>query len=496
MAALPRERLAVTAPPAAPNLLQSVVSNAVSLTGGRILLALLRFVVALVIVQRAGLERFGEFALILSFVLVAEWLSDFGLADVAVRQIAANQQRLNATMGAFAVSKGAQGLVAAAIMWGTLALLGYPDHMVRSGMIAGGAVILYSGVQVYRLGFRAKMQMGRDVGAEVISAVVFLAAIWIATGADASLEILTLCYVLSRAVNFVAAALLARGLPTVSFGRDFRLELRVLAASCVPLGLTGLMVSAYDAMDAIALSWWSTSGEVGIFTFAMRIVMFAVVAEQALATAVFPMLARQWTQDRESFVRTLQAVLDWGMVVAGALFCALHAGALGLAALARQDSHAIADVLQMLSWAILARVVVTLVGPMLVISGRLIYAVWIPAIVIAAKGLALAAMASHGAIGAAAAYLIAEIGVGLLPNVIFCQMAAGVWLNWSVTVKVLASAAVIAAATRILGLEGSLLHGAVAVAAYLAVAAILGAVRIQPLRQLYSSITRRGDGHA
>ncbi|OFW27877.1 MAG: hypothetical protein A3H97_16570 [Acidobacteria bacterium RIFCSPLOWO2_02_FULL_65_29] len=484
----------MTAPPASPGLLRSVVSNAASLTGGRILLALLRFVVALVIVQRAGLERFGEFALILSFVLIAEWLSDFGLADITVRQLSSNRRRRGDTLGAFAIAKAAQGILASATMWGATALLGYPDHVVRSGLIAGGAVILYSGVQVYRVEFRANMQMGRDVGGEIIAAVVFLLAVWLATGAGASLEALTLCYVLSRAVNLAAAGLLAGSRPKISFGRDFRLELRGLAASCVPLGLTGLMVSAYDAMDAIALFQWSTSGEVGVFTVAMRVLMLAVVAEQALATAVFPMLAAQWTQDRESFVRTFQAVLDWGTVMGGALFCALFAGAEGLGALAKQDPRAIADVLQLLSWAILARVVVTLVSPMVVISGRLHYTVWITVTVVVAKWLALTAMAPQGAIGAAAAYLIAEIGVGLIPTVILCQRAAGLRLNWSVPVKILASAATVAAATKVLALEASLLNGALALVAFLVLAAALGAVRMQPLRQLFLGMGRRG-GH-
>ena len=483
----------MTAPP---NLLRSVASNAVSLTGGRVLLALLRFVVALVIVQRAGLERFGEFALVLSFVLVAEWLSDFGLSDVAVRQIAADRQREEAIMGAFAVSKAVQSLFAAAALWGVVALLGYPGNVVRSALLAAGAVVLYSGVQVFRVQFRARMQMGRDVSAELVSAVAFLAAVWATTSAAASLEALTLCYVFSRAVNLVAAGLLAAERPRFGFGRDFRLELRVLVAASVPLGLTGMLVSAYDAMDAIALSQWSTSGEVGVFTVAMRILMLAVVAEQALATAVFPMLAAQWNRDREAFLRAVQAVLDWGTVIGGALFCALYAGALGLGALAGQDPHAIASVLQLLSWAVLARVVVTLVSPMVVIAGRLKYTVWITGTVVAAKWIALTAMAPQGAIGAATAYLIAEVGVGLIPTVVLCQRAAGIRLNWMVPLKVLLSASAIAAATRLLGLEGTLLQGALATASYLALATVLGAVRMQPLRQLYASVGGRNGGRA
>lgn len=485
----------MTGPPAPPSLLRSVVKNAVSLTGGRILLALLRFVVALVIVQRAGLERFGEFALVLSFVLIAEWLSDFGLTDIAVRQISSDPRRRNATMGAFIVSKAVQCLLASGAMAGAIALLGYPEHMVRSGLIAGGAVILYGGVQVYRVQFRVRMTMERDVGAEIISALVLLLAVWFVTGAEASLEMLTLCYVVSRGVNLMAAGLLAEGWPRLCFGPDFRPELGVLVAAALPLGLTGLMVSAYDAMDAIALSRWSTSGEVGIFTVAMRIMMLAVVAEQALAAAVFPVLASQWTHDRAAFARTFQVVLDWGTVLGGALFCALYAGAQGLGVLVKQDPQAVAAVLQLLSWAILARVIVTLVSPMVVISGRLLYTVWITVLVVMAKWIALMGFASQGAIGAATAYLIAEIGVGLIPTVILCQRAAGMRLEWSIPLRVLALAAAIAAATNWLELEGSLLHGIFALAVYAALAAAIGAIQLQPLRQLYLSIGSRRSGH-
>jgi O-antigen/teichoic acid export membrane protein len=478
----------VTGPPTPPHPIRSVVANAVSLTGGRILLALLRFVVALVIVQRAGLERFGEFALILSFVMIAEWISDFGLGDIAVRQIAAHPEHEPGTMGAIVVSKAFQGILAVALLAGAIAVLGYSEHVVRAGFIACAALVPYAGVQIYRVHFRVRMQMGRDIGAEVLSAAVFLAGVWFATGADASLEILTLCYVGARAVNLVAAAVFAGGLPQASLSGEFRSELRVLMAAGVPLGFAGLVVAAYEAMDAIALARWSTHAELGVFTFALRIAMLAILIEQALTTAVFPLLARQWAHDRPAFVRTYQAVVDWGMVAAGAVFCALNAGALGLASLGKQDPHLIADVLQLLSWVVLAKAILTLVGPMVVISGHLSYAVWIQVAIASAKWLALMALASQGAIGAAAAYLISEIVVSLVPAVIFCQRAAGVWLDWRTTFKVVACSAGVALATRLAGAETSLLMGTFAAAAFLMLAAMLGVIRMQSLKQLYESV--------
>ena len=484
----------MSGPPAPPNLLRSVAKNALSLTGGRIALALLRFAVAIVIVQRSGLERFGEFALVLSYVFIAEWLSDFGLTDIAVRQVSADSRRGPATLGAFAISKLVQSIVAAALMVGAMVLLDHPDHVLRAGMIAAAAVIFYGGVQYFRVGFRVRMTMERDVGAELASVLFLLAAVWFATGAGASLEALAACYVASRGVNFAVAWLLAGSSP-VGFGEGFRTELAVLARSAAPLGLTGLLVVAYDAMDAIALARWSTSAEVGIFSVAMRAMMLAVVAEQALGSAVFPVLARQWAGDRAAFLRTYQAVLDWGMVLAGALFCALFAGAHGLGAFIRQEPQSVAVVLQLLSAAVLARAIVTLVSPMVVISGKLMNTVWITAIVVAAKWIGLTFLARQGAIGAATAYLIAEVAVGLIPTVIICQRAAGVSLGWSVVLRILAAAASVAAASHWLGLQGSILHGVLAAAAFLAIAWALGAIRMAPLQQFWLAIARRrGDG--
>ncbi|HET6265719.1 MAG TPA: oligosaccharide flippase family protein [Usitatibacter sp.] len=486
----------MSGPNAHPTPLLSIAKNAFSLTGGRMLLALLRFVVALVIVQRAGIDRFGEFALILGFVFVAEWLSDFGLTDIAVRQVSADPSRRTATLTAFALSKALQSLIAAATMGCAIALLGYPQHMVRAGLIAAAAVIFYGGVQVYRVEFRLRMTMERDVAAELFCAVVLLASVWFVTRGPVSVEMLALCYAISRAVNLLAAGLLAGGWPHFKLGHNHSGELRLLAAAALPLGMTGLLVSVYDAMDAIALSQWSTNAEVGIFSVATRTVALAVVAEQALATAVFPVLAAQWVQDRGAFARTMQAILDWGTVFGAGLFCALHAGAHGLGALVKHDSGAIAEVLQLLSIALLAKVIVTLVSPMVVIAGRLFFTVWISVLVVAAKLVGLMVLAPLGAMGAAAAYLIAEVGVGLIPTVILCQRAAGMQLRWSVPLRALAAACAIAAACRWLGLEGTLVHGALAFAAFMALATALGAVRLQPLRQLFTAIAQRRSGRA
>jgi hypothetical protein len=133
---------------------------------------------------------------------------------------------------------------------------------------------------------------------------------------------------------------------------------------------------------------------------------------------------------------------------------------------------------------------------MVIISGHVSYALWIQVAIAAAKWLALMALASQGAIGAAAAYLISEIAVALVPAIVFCQRSAGLWLDWRVTIKVVACAAAIAMAARYLGTPATLLQGALAVACFFVLAAMVGAIRIQSFRQLLATVVAGRDGRA
>lgn len=475
-----------------PGLVWTVVRNAVSQTGGRVLLALLRFAAALIVLRATGLSMFGQYSLILSFVLIAEWLADFGQTDIAVRDMAANPPNRGHVLASLAAVKLMLGILAAFLMWVVVALLGYPEPLVRSSAIAGVAVVCYAGALVYRAQFRAALAMERDVGAELASACALLAGVWVATRGPASLEVLTLCYVLSRAVYLVAAAILAGGRPRWNFGGALSPEMRRMSYASLPLGLAGLLVCGYDAMDALALAHWSTSGEIGVFSAAMRTVVLAAVAVQSLVLAVFPVLAAQWMQDRPAFVRTTQATLDAATVIGGAVFCAMYVGAPGIAGLLQREPGDIASVIQLLSFAMLARVIVTVMGPMVVISGRQIHTLWMTGMVVVAKALALAWLVPRaGALGAAAAYIVSEIAVGLVPTVLLCQHVAAVRLNWALPLRAVGLAVAVAFLAQTVHLTGSLLQGALAMAVFLALAAATGVVRLRELRQIYVAVVNR-----
>lgn len=471
------------------SMLAVVARNAASQAGGRAILTLLRFACAVVVARRAGLETFGQYALLLALLALAEWWADFGQNDIAVRQMAADPLRAGATWRQLARLKALHGVLAAAGLVGLAWVLGYPLATVRAAAVASAAVVLYAGALAFRADAHARMRMERDVGAEVLATIVLLAALWFATSTAASIEALAACYVLSRFAYFCIAAGLSRealGRP-VAEGPAF-----ALARAAWPLGLAGLLVSAYDAMDVMALSRWAGDGEAGAFSVASRFVALGVIATQALGIAVFPVLASQWARDRAAFARTAQSALDWAIVIGGAVFSATFCAAPALATLFEpRAAGAIAPVLQVLAFAILARVVVASLSPLVVASGRQLQALWITVVVVAAKAIGLVILVPvAGALGAAVAYLASEAIVGLLPTVVVCQRMAGVRLRWGVALRAVGCALGVAGLARLAQGEGTLLEGAAAAAVFVVLCLATGAVRTDQLRR---ALARRAD---
>ena len=220
--------------------------------------------------------------------------------------------------------------------------------------------------------------------------------------------------------------------------------------------------------------------------------MLAVIVVQALAMAVFPVLARQWVADRAMFQRTMQATLDAALLVGGALCCTLAVAAPGIAQLLHPPGQAIAAALALLSWAILARVVVTVIGPMVIIAGRQIHHIWLTLLVLFAKAAALYWLVPlAGASGAAGAYLISEVAVGLLPTIWLCQRVGGVRLSWSVPLRVLAAVVVVSGGAHWIGLPGSLWDGAAAAGVFALLCLAFGAVRRDDFRRLRTALAQR-----
>lgn len=470
------------------NLIWSVFKNVTSQMGGRLLLTVIRFGIAVLIARYLGVERFGEYSLILAILLIAEWVTDFGLTEIVVRAICQQPDRQVTLLRALAAAKLIQVVVGFAFLVGVLIVMGYPAHVVRAGVIAGMELPFYGGVLVYRTFFQARLLMERDVGAEILGMLVMIPLLWIACVRDAGLEVLIACYVSSRIVFLVAAWLMGRFGCSVSPVGASAADAGWLIKAALPLGVAGLLVALYNAMDLILLSKLADVRSVGLFSGALRFVWPALIAVQAIGATAFPLLSSYWGHRPRQLQRTLQRALNMVVLIGAGAWCLFQVCPRGLMGLLGPEMAEAAGVLQLLSWSILARVVSKIMGPLVVVTGRQHHALWLTGFPVVVKAALLAWLIPRfGAIGAATAWVLSDF-IALVPTLLLTQHLVGFRVSWRVALRVAVAAAVTIGVIALSGIADTVTGFVVAAGLFPALAVVLRAVPLGELRRLVDGI--------
>ncbi len=469
--------------------------NAVSQIGGRLFLSIGRLGVALLIVRSTGAERYGEYALVISFVVLFEWLTDFGQTDISVRDICQEPARQAEALRDLLGLKLLMGVALTFLLPLTMAALRYPPHVIAAGAVGAAGLLCYGGVQMYRTVFRVGMKMDRDLLAESGGLVIMIPLTWAACRADAGLVVLIGCYTLSRVVFLILAVWFGRGdLPegALALTRAAAPGMLALARRAAPLGIAGLLVAVYDSLALVMLSKFSDLHAVAQYSAATRYVYPVIIIVASLNSAFYPPLAAAWRPQPGRFAELQQSALTLSMLVGGGMFVVIHAGAPFLMGLMGPDIGAAADVLRLMAWVVLARSVTTTMSPLIIIAGHQAKMLWITASAVLLQLAALFVLVPRfGLFGAVGAYLAIEVALGLLPVTIIGQRVTGLRLRAGPPVKLIACAVAAVAVMWALPLANSLAAAILAGLLYAALVLVTGAVSISDIRGVLDTVLRR-----
>lgn len=464
---------------------RNLAANALAQVLGRLATSGLRLASAAMIVRLAGASRFGEYVLVISIVLLFEWLVDGGQTDLVVRDASRHGADAAAELGALVWLKALQGLLLAPLLPAALFLLGYSIEMVAAAAVAGVGLVAYAAALVLRTLFKLTLTLGRDAAAEALAALAVLPLLWLACVRGLGLPWLVGCYALSR-VLFLALAVTLRpafAAPRLR-GRDVRAAARRLAFGAIPLGLSGLIVWTYDALAPVMLSKLSDLHQVALFAAPARYVFAAIGVIQAFNAAVFPALARAWGRSPTTFVALQQTALEASVFAAAAFACTAVAGASFLMAIIGPDVAAAAPVLQLMCAILALRAISTAMTPLIVLADRQSVSLRLTLVSVALQIALIWLLAPRlGAIGAAAACLIVEI-ITIAPTIVIAQRAVDTRLAWAPVLLIAGSAVLALALARWTPVFGGWAGGALCLAAFLVIALLVGAISPPRLRRM------------
>ncbi len=469
-----------------------VVRNTVALAVGRNVSALARLAMLAIVARGLGTDTFGQYAVLIALLMVAEGLVDFGSNETFVREVSAQPQRRAALLRVLAAGRLLHAPAAWLLLVAATVLLGYDAEIVKAAALGGASLLFIGGVMVFRVLFRVELTMEREVAAEFVSVLFMVVALILLSLRGGGIVELMACHVASRALYFALAAWFVRHQFRWSLAGVTRADLAWSWRLCLPVGVTGSLVMLYDPMDVLLLSRLASIEETAQFAAAQRLAWPLLIALSAIGGTVYSLAAASWPHDPARLQRICQRGFD--TVVVGGLGVACG-GIVGAEALLGLISHELGGGSGALVFALLvtlcvAKAVSGTLGPVLLIVGASRVALAIVGLALVVKFLAaLWWVPQAGIVGLAVVALVVELACVVSPALWVVARRAGVRLDYRRAVLALSLCGAVALLGRLLppaelGPAGRLALAAAASGLYLAVAVSTRLLDLGALRQL------------
>lgn len=463
----------------------SVLKNSAAQVTGRVCVALLRLVVASIILRGYGKGIFGEYSLLFGLLTIADWLIDFGTTDVFVREFSREPQNGPRLLRILTAAKIVQVPAGFVVLAALILALHYPAHIVKAGLLGGVNLVFFAGVLVYRVLFRTTMTMEREVAAELISVACMVPMVAFVAAHRGGLVALLCCHLISRAIFCGGCCLLGKSRYRFSLEGVSRHDVSWGLRSSAAIGVIGFLVGGYEAIDMIVLSKLGSFSDLAYYAAAQRLVWPLLMVLGSVGATFYPIYAAYWPHRQQQFERTCQRSLDTVLLLAGFGACSLLAGADFFMRLLGPDLAGGAAVLRMFALLCFVKAITSTVGPVFYVVKAQRKALQFIAVALVVKAAAIAAVAPRfGYMGVITAALIVELCFATVPAVYLVQRLAGFRFKWRAVFMIAIITLAAAAAPRLLLSARGLPAAVVAPTVFVLLAFLSGSVRLSELRSL------------
>ncbi len=258
-----------------------------------------------------GHERFGEYALVLTWARTFQAFTGFGITECLAREIGREPGRSASYFTHGLALVVGLAVVGVACMTSAAWVMRYPSHVTFAILVASGT-LLPTGMNAACRGVlvaRGKIQYMVGVGVVESAILLSLNVYWILNGA--ALLPLIVIMVSANVVSALLTIALVHGRVTPIAGPFNFAVLRQLWNSLLPLGISSIIIFPSIRFDIILLSKMATFGEVGLYSAASKITEFLFILTMAFYLPMLPRVTGDLAHRPEPRTDGLRSALAW-----------------------------------------------------------------------------------------------------------------------------------------------------------------------------------------
>jgi O-antigen/teichoic acid export membrane protein len=264
--------------------------------------------VGILVIRYLGPARFGQWSLLLSWLLLITSIAPLGLDRIVIRNLATNPDARQTIIGSTLVLRLFAGIVLYAAFCLTVYWVAGPQ-MLGTACVCGGSLAIQA-PYVLDYWFQARAQQKYFILSQGIASVIGCAGRVVVIVRNGGL------------VGLAAVTIVESCITSLCMIRVYRMQfplrlsvswpaLRALMKQGLPLCLSSVAVATYTRCDQLVVSKSLGTSVNGLYAAAVKISEFSYILPAMLCVALYPMLSRMRSQDKERFERWKSYLLDF-----------------------------------------------------------------------------------------------------------------------------------------------------------------------------------------
>lgn len=452
---------------------------------------LLSLVSVPLLVRHLGITAFGDYAAVLSLVTIVGGLTEAGLTAIAVREYAlAPSDRRPALLANLLGIRLVLGIAGVAVAVAFAALAGYGGALVAGTALAGVGMLIILSQTLLTVPLQVELRQGWVSLLEVLRQFIAVALIVTLVAVGAGVAPFLAVTIPAGAAALVVTVILVRG--DVPLRPAFHLGTWwPLVRDSVPYALAIALNAMYLRIAIVVMSVIATGLQTGYFAASFRILETLVGIPALVIGAAFPILTRAVRDDAGRFASATGRIFELGVIVGSWMaICVVISAPLAIRLVGGAAAAPAVPVLRIQGFALAATFVIVACGYPLLAERRYREVLLANVVGLAASvGLTFALVPAFAAKGAAVATVASEFALAAASAVLLSRSQRGVALPWrGVPRVVLAAAAALGAG--LVAPAPVVVQAIIATAVYGVALALVG--RFPPELRHVLAVRRRG----
>lgn len=293
---------------------RKIAKNTGVVIAGNVIFRLVSLFVIIYLARYLGTAGFGKYSFVFAYLAFFNIITDLGLQQILVREMARKPSTAPALIGNAYVIRLLLTVFAVGLAIVIITLLRYPDDTTLYIYIASLTLLFISFSDFYATIFQANLAMEYDVIAKLAFKFVSAGLILWIIFSHGTLTQVMIVLVFSEGIKTLLSYLFSRKFVRPRFSIDFGLW-RYLLKECLPLALTSVIIILYFQIDVIMLSMMKGDDAVGIYSAAYRLCDPFSLIPYALMMSLFPLMSTYFKSSEDKLIRTYALAIRYLLII-------------------------------------------------------------------------------------------------------------------------------------------------------------------------------------